>query len=286
MTSQGTLSFKPTWHFYRPALDAEKSFDQYAAEAAFKNTAIPMMSVDRDLEITTLNNASHKLLEDNIDLFRTIHEEMDPDNMIGANIDLFHKHPENQRRLLSSPENLPYMTDISVGDFKFELKVGAIFDDDGDYIGNTLEWNDVTQARLNEGMLDAIERSQAVVEYSLDRVIRRVNENFERIYGLSAADVEGSEFSSIVSSETCNQDEQNHIWDRLAKGRMYCQRVSPPGSGWQRGLGTTLHEPRGGQERQLLQSGRVLHRCYRTQARRKRSLPHGAGAVRIRRRSQ
>jgi len=49
--------------------------------------------------------------------------------------------------LLSDPNNLPYTTDIKILHLSFQLNVTAILDSQGDYIGNALEWQDVTEAR-------------------------------------------------------------------------------------------------------------------------------------------
>ena len=77
------------------------------------------------------------------------------------------KNPAHQRQLLSDPSRLPYTTDIAVGDFRFELNVSGVFDASGEYVGNALEWADVTADRLNAGMLGAIDKSQAIIEYKL-----------------------------------------------------------------------------------------------------------------------
>ncbi len=70
-----------------------------------------------------------------------------PEKIVGVNIDTFHKNPAHQRQLLADPNNLPYQTDIQVGPLKFELNVTAIIDIEGNYIGNALEWSNVTEAR-------------------------------------------------------------------------------------------------------------------------------------------
>ncbi len=52
--------------------------------------------------------------------------------------------------MLADASNLPYSTDISIAHLKFRLNVAAITDNDGNYIGNTLEWEDVTEVRQRE----------------------------------------------------------------------------------------------------------------------------------------
>ncbi len=79
--------------------------------------------------------------------------------------------------MLSDPSRLPHRADITVGDMKFALNVSAVFDARRNYIGNVLEWHDVSVARVNEGMISALHRSQAINEFSLDGRILNANKN-------------------------------------------------------------------------------------------------------------
>ncbi|NQZ90452.1 MAG: HAMP domain-containing protein, partial [Colwellia sp.] len=111
------------------------------------NTAT--MMIDRDFIITYGNKATFKLLKDNEETFAKAYPgfKADEASIIGACIDGFHKNPAHQRKLLDDPNNLPWQTDIKVMDLTFELNVTAIMDANGDYIGNSLEWQNVTAAR-------------------------------------------------------------------------------------------------------------------------------------------
>jgi len=111
-----------------------------------------MITVDRELEITYLNNQTITLFKKHEAKFRTIWPEFTATKqwLMGRCIDEFHVKPEHQRKLLSDPNNLPYTTDISVGDVKIELNVAAVLNAEGQYVGNSLEWRDVTAERANE----------------------------------------------------------------------------------------------------------------------------------------
>lgn len=109
-----------------------------------------MMMIDRDFNITYANQSTIDLLIKHKDALASVFPGFNPSVLLGSNIDIFHKNPAHQRQLLSNPNNLPYKTDIEVGPLKFELNVTAIIDDKGEYIGNTLEWSDVTEQREKE----------------------------------------------------------------------------------------------------------------------------------------
>lgn len=93
-----------------------------------------------DFRITYMNSRSQEVL-------KTI-EHLLPckaDEMVGKSIDILHKHPEHQRRILSNPANLPHRAKIRVGGEVMDLRVSAIRDTAGNYVAPMLTWSLVTQ---------------------------------------------------------------------------------------------------------------------------------------------
>lgn len=126
-----------------------------------------MMMVNRDFVVTYVNERTREVLTQHRDTFRTIWPGFDPSKIIGACIDQFHKNPQHQRQLLADPSKLPYRTDIQVGPLTFSLVVTAQRDEKGDYVGNTLEWADVTADRKRATRDSAIAAFQ---EQEVDKV--------------------------------------------------------------------------------------------------------------------
>jgi len=67
------------------------------------------------------------------------------DNLLGTCIDVFHKMPEMQRKLLKDPANLPHNAKIKLGEETLKLDVSAIIDNSGYYIGPMVSWSVITQ---------------------------------------------------------------------------------------------------------------------------------------------
>lgn len=109
-----------------------------------------IMMIDRDFVVTYANKATVELLSKHQQTLRSLFPGFDAKKILGSNIDQFHKNPAHQRKMLSDPNNLPYTTDIQVGPLKFSLNVTAIRDAAGNYVGNSLEWSDVTLLRQRE----------------------------------------------------------------------------------------------------------------------------------------
>ncbi len=71
------------------------------------------------------------------------------DALLGQSIDIFHKNPQHQRRLLSDPKNLPHKARITIGGETLDLSVTAMIDSRGRYSGPMLTWELATEkARL------------------------------------------------------------------------------------------------------------------------------------------
>lgn len=109
-----------------------------------------MMMIDRDFNITYSNEATNELMLQHGDSLKALFPGFDPRKLVGTNIDIFHKNPAHQRQMLANPANLPFETDIVVGPLTFHIRVSAINDLEGNYVGNTLEWSDVTELRASE----------------------------------------------------------------------------------------------------------------------------------------
>jgi methyl-accepting chemotaxis protein len=194
-------------------------FENLRKRTGFDNSSIAMMAVDRDFIVTDVNQATKELMERSAKVFGEIWPNFDPAQIIGTCIDQFHKQPAHQRKMLSTPENLPFKTDITIGDFKFALNVDGIFDEDGEYVGNMLEWADVTEARLNSGVLSALDRAQVKMEFAPDGRITDANQKMLDMCGYSLSDIKGQSQAMLVGKDYADSDEYEAFWKELAAGK-------------------------------------------------------------------
>ena len=104
-----------------------------------ESAPISMMYADRDLRLRYINPASMKLLK-RVEQYLPVKAE----DMLGQSIDIFHKAPEHQRRILADPKNLPRQARIQIGPETADLSVSAMLDADGQYLGPMLSWEIVT----------------------------------------------------------------------------------------------------------------------------------------------
>jgi methyl-accepting chemotaxis protein len=94
----------------------------------------------KTLEINYLNKFSKDTLK-TLEKFLPVKA----DQFMGQCIDVFHKNPAHQRKILSDPKNLPHKAQINVGPEILDLLVTAILDKNGGYIGPMLTWSVITE---------------------------------------------------------------------------------------------------------------------------------------------
>jgi len=154
------------------------SNDLYKMKTAVDGALTAIMMIDRNLTITYVNQSTMKLLKEHEDTLRSLYSSFSADRIVGTCIDIFHKNPSHQRQILSNPANLPYSTDIQVGPLTFRINVTAQLDELGNYVGNTLEWSDVTELRTREA---EVVRLQSTVDGAMTAIMM-INRNLEITY--------------------------------------------------------------------------------------------------------
>jgi methyl-accepting chemotaxis protein len=117
-----------------------KQLDLARIKQMIENAPLNMMYTDLDLKIQYMNPASARMMKR-----LEPHLPIKADQMIGQSIDIFHKRPEMQRKLLADPSNLPHQATIRVGPEHVTLLVTAILDHRGEYLGPMLTWEIVTE---------------------------------------------------------------------------------------------------------------------------------------------
>lgn len=141
-----------------------------------ENAPVAIMACDLDLNITYMNPATRTTLK-KIEQ----HLPVKVDQMMGLSIDIFHKHPEHQRRLLADPRNLPHRAVIKVADETMDLAINAMLDDRGNYIGPMLTWELITnKVRAEAAERDRLERERREAEMlaaKVDSILSTVNAN-------------------------------------------------------------------------------------------------------------
>ncbi len=125
-------------------------------------------------------------------------------DIIGSNIDIFHKHPPHQRKLLSDPSNLPHSANIAVGPESLRLDVSAIADDDGSYLGPMVAWSittdNVKMAEEVTGVVTDVSGKAAEMDQAAGRMLELAGSANEMATSVSTASEEMSNSITEISS--------------------------------------------------------------------------------------
>jgi methyl-accepting chemotaxis protein len=136
--AQEVLGYIVNWEDVskRRLVEAEQS----RLASMLENAPTNLLFADRDFKITYVNPASLNTLRK---LERYL--PVKADRVLGSSIDVFHKDPAHQRKLLANDKNLPIRTTIHIGPEVAELLVTAIYDQDKNYIGPMVTWELITE---------------------------------------------------------------------------------------------------------------------------------------------
>ena len=155
--------------------DADAALQLQRTQAMVENMPTAVIVADLDLNITYMNPASLHAL-------KTLEQYVPcrADEIVGQCIDIFHKNPAYQRRVLANPDNLPHRATIEVGPEKLDLLVSAITDDQGTYLGPMVTWEVITdklrleqEAALIKQMVE--NAPTAIIQANTDLVVTYMN---------------------------------------------------------------------------------------------------------------
>ncbi|MBL4602721.1 MAG: hypothetical protein JKY84_08250, partial [Emcibacteraceae bacterium] len=147
--------------------------------------------------------------------------------LIGTCIDVFHKDPSHQRRILSDPTKLPWSTRINVGPEILSLEISAITDDAGGYIGPMLTWEVITQqASVEKAVQEAVESVHQEAMQLLNNA-KTMSSNAERSISLSGAIASAADQTSSNSQTVAAATEElSASIDEIGKQVIHASTIS------------------------------------------------------------
>ncbi|NIY74911.1 PAS domain S-box protein [Thalassospira sp. HF15] len=103
-----------------------------------------------------------------------------------------------------------------------EATYNPIFDERGKLVKVVKFASDITKRRqeaaVKDGTLQAIDRSQAVIEFDLDGTILTANANFLNALGYELKEIVGKHHSMFVESDYAKSAEYSAFWEKLRQG--------------------------------------------------------------------
>ncbi|MCQ8896786.1 methyl-accepting chemotaxis protein [Limnobacter humi] len=160
--------------------DQQKAAEHERQALAVDAVSTNVMIADANYKIVYVNRAlSDMLITAQSDIQKDL-PQFDARNIVGVNIDIFHKNPAHQRGMLDRLTST-YTTQLTIGGRYFNLIVTPVLDGTGARTGTVVEWKDRTQEVLTQQREQAqaeaaarIARENLTIRIALDSVTTNV----------------------------------------------------------------------------------------------------------------
>ncbi|MCA9255583.1 MAG: PAS domain S-box protein, partial [Phycisphaerales bacterium] len=116
-----------------------------------------------------------------------------------------------------------------------QASYNPIFDEDGNVVKVVKFATDITEQTLRnadyEGQVNAIHRSQAVIEFNLDGTILHANENFCNAMGYQLSEIKGQHHRVFMPKGEGDSASYRQFWEKLGRGEYQAGEFKRVGKG-------------------------------------------------------
>ena len=124
-----------------------------------------VMVADDDYNIMYMNTTMQEMMREAEAEVRKVLPAFDASKLIGANMDVFHKNPAHQRKMLDELTG-SHENHITVGSQKFHLVATPVIDQHGKRAGTVVEWRNETVEKAIEGEVDDLVKAAVAGDFS------------------------------------------------------------------------------------------------------------------------
>lgn len=205
------LGFVVSWEVITKKLQTERAMAQ--TKSMMDNMPVNAILADTDFIIQYMNTASFRTL-------KVIEKDLPCriEEIIGSSIDIFHKNPSHQRRIVGNPKNLPHSAKIKLGANYLRLNVSAIHDDKGTYAGPMVTWEVITdRVQLMESLAELSNKlaaAAAELEATAQEMSKNASKTTEESNSAAAA---SEEIARGVDTVATNTEEMNAAIKEIAR---------------------------------------------------------------------
>ncbi|MFD2173810.1 methyl-accepting chemotaxis protein [Rhodobacter lacus] len=168
--------------------------------AAYDSSSAAMMLLAADGAVKAVNPSLEKLFAENLEDFRAVKRDFDPDSLVGRPFSYFHPEGSRQHAILR-PERMPMSGEFQIGTGFYALSMSAIPDGDGGVLGYAVEWKNVTADKRNSAVTEAIDATQLRAEFTPDGRVTTVNMAMALTLGTEETALIGRDFSGAITAE-------------------------------------------------------------------------------------
>lgn len=123
--------------------DAKIASENLRIRVALDNVSSSVMMADNERNILYLNHAAQQLFLEAEDDIRKQLPEFNANHLLGANIDIFHRNPNHQARILKNLEG-SLKAEMILGGRTMQITANPVISAAGERMGTAVEWNERT----------------------------------------------------------------------------------------------------------------------------------------------
>jgi methyl-accepting chemotaxis protein len=141
-------------------------YDAYRLNHMVDEQPAAVMLCTPDLKISYANKSASRILAS-----MQGKTQMDMSSIVGRSVLEFHRNPEEIRKILNNPENLPFVGKLTMAGISIENVVDVVRDRHGRIVGTMLSWKDVTEyIELGEAFEREVKAMALTVADSCDQL--------------------------------------------------------------------------------------------------------------------
>lgn len=164
------------------------------------NASVRFMVADANGKILYLNPAAQKLFDELDHLLPCSSREL-----VGKSFDIFHKNPHHQQSLLRNHrEAFPRESIIAFGEYFLKINAFAIYDDDGQFMGPAVTWENVTEIQKGSHSLKSVVTEIAPIAADVSTRSRNIDEQVSNV--ASAAEELSTTMARVAENAQDSQD--------------------------------------------------------------------------------
>ncbi|OGS91857.1 MAG: hypothetical protein A2Z95_10220 [Gallionellales bacterium GWA2_60_18] len=193
--------------------DAQRRADEsLRITNALDNASTGVMIADTDLNIIYMNKSVQAMLKNAEPDIKKDLPNFSADNLLGTNIDGFHKKPEHQRQMLKT-FTTTFKTAIKIGGRTFRLSANPVFNAAGQRLGASVEWIDATDEVRIEDEIKGIVQAAVAGDLS-QRIEMEGKDGFMKVLGEGINELTGVAENVITETvqviESVSQGDLTH----------------------------------------------------------------------------
>ncbi len=146
--------------------DRKVAMENLGIRIALDNVSTGVMIADTDRKIIYVNPAVQRILKRAEADIRSQLPNFSADQLLGSNIDLFHKNPPHQAQLLAGLRET-HSADLLIGGSSLTVSANPVINGHGERLGSVAEWRDRTAEIATQKEIEAIVAAAVAGDFSL-----------------------------------------------------------------------------------------------------------------------